>query len=594
VDYFHVVFTLPENVADLAHANPAVIYDLLMTSAATLRDVAGRRLPVHRPSGAAGGPEVAWMFSAENAGTFNARVPRPIKQSKSIAMIRPLFRSSCLLLVALLIATGCKRGGPGTDPGAVGNAQGGTEPAKSNLPYEPLPTHPLVELSAPKIDSRPTGIADYKVSWRMTRQSSERASSVYLVIKSGERSVASRVELGRGRQGETGTISGSIMGTPSEGGPLARGCEMYVVDKERLPHHKLSNSVTVGDVSVTPTQPAPPPSSNTPPPSKEPPPIFLRSPSASFKVDVDTVTGFSLSPDGSTAGIAGKGKLKVGAPVDHITPFYDLNKLAKVGVPIKSNGPGTISNGGNTAVYRDIDYKVIAYDIKTGKETVAAELTRGSHYALSPDGKLLVTADKMKLVFRSWRAGGKPLEVDTKTPVLALSRVFQQGTRVAALHGDRTGAVVRVWDVKTGQAVDEMPLNRPPLTRGIVAESLLVAEDGKATIVSKEADGGSEIWDLSTKKKSSWPVPFAKTVYPVAGGRVSYLNTELKIEGTSSQSFEMIAVVDAQTGAMVHKLQLPQEVKRTLNFYYAPSADGNRFAAVCGDTHRIYVWDVSK
>ena len=41
VEYFHVVFTLPREVADLALANPAVLYDLLFQAAsATLRDVA--------------------------------------------------------------------------------------------------------------------------------------------------------------------------------------------------------------------------------------------------------------------------------------------------------------------------------------------------------------------------------------------------------------------------------------------------------------------------------------------------------------------------------------------------------------------------
>ena len=41
VDYHHVVFTLPEEVAELALANPAVLYDaLFQAAAATLRDVA--------------------------------------------------------------------------------------------------------------------------------------------------------------------------------------------------------------------------------------------------------------------------------------------------------------------------------------------------------------------------------------------------------------------------------------------------------------------------------------------------------------------------------------------------------------------------
>jgi hypothetical protein len=41
VDYYHVVFTLPAEIAALALANPAILYDLLMRSAAaTLREVA--------------------------------------------------------------------------------------------------------------------------------------------------------------------------------------------------------------------------------------------------------------------------------------------------------------------------------------------------------------------------------------------------------------------------------------------------------------------------------------------------------------------------------------------------------------------------
>ena len=41
VEYYHVVFTLPREVAELALANPAALYDLLLrTAAATLRDAA--------------------------------------------------------------------------------------------------------------------------------------------------------------------------------------------------------------------------------------------------------------------------------------------------------------------------------------------------------------------------------------------------------------------------------------------------------------------------------------------------------------------------------------------------------------------------
>ncbi|MGS0758884.1 transposase zinc-binding domain-containing protein, partial [Roseateles sp. GG27B] len=41
VEYFHVVFTLPESVAAIAHQNKAVVYDILFqASAETLRLIA--------------------------------------------------------------------------------------------------------------------------------------------------------------------------------------------------------------------------------------------------------------------------------------------------------------------------------------------------------------------------------------------------------------------------------------------------------------------------------------------------------------------------------------------------------------------------
>src|SRR5262249_7259021 len=50
VEYHHVVFTLPAEVAELARANPVVVYDALFQAAsATLRDVAAnpKRLGAH-------------------------------------------------------------------------------------------------------------------------------------------------------------------------------------------------------------------------------------------------------------------------------------------------------------------------------------------------------------------------------------------------------------------------------------------------------------------------------------------------------------------------------------------------------------------
>jgi len=43
VDYYHLVFKLPDELAELAKANPSTCYDLLNTEVATIREEAVRR-----------------------------------------------------------------------------------------------------------------------------------------------------------------------------------------------------------------------------------------------------------------------------------------------------------------------------------------------------------------------------------------------------------------------------------------------------------------------------------------------------------------------------------------------------------------------
>ena len=44
--YFHVVFTLPRPIADIAYHNKAVVYDLFKTAAETLITIAPTDKPV--------------------------------------------------------------------------------------------------------------------------------------------------------------------------------------------------------------------------------------------------------------------------------------------------------------------------------------------------------------------------------------------------------------------------------------------------------------------------------------------------------------------------------------------------------------------
>jgi hypothetical protein len=166
-------------------------------------------------------------------------------------MTRPLRRSFCLLLVALMTQAGCGRVGP--DAGTKGPGAGAS-PVNLNLPVEPLPTHPQVELSNLRFGRGKTGHEKFSVDWRVTKKS-EVSFGMTLIIKPVKGHEMKR-PIGSINK-TSGTFSAEYL-TARLGGQdpptLESGCEMYVVIQQHG-DHKVSNSVTSGNAPVTPTRP---------------------------------------------------------------------------------------------------------------------------------------------------------------------------------------------------------------------------------------------------------------------------------------------------------------------------------------------------
>ncbi|HEX4611904.1 MAG TPA: WD40 repeat domain-containing protein, partial [Urbifossiella sp.] len=310
-------------------------------------------------------------------------------------------------------------------------------------------------------------------------------------------------------------------------------------------------------------------------------------------VDETDLSQFTLSPDGGTVGLAGMGRKAGGEESEHLSVFYDLTTGKRVGVPIVLYGPGAISTGGKTTVYSE-GSKIFDRDIATGKQSEAAEVVSG-HFSSSPDGKLLVTATKSKLAFRPLPPGDAPApEAEAGSPVHGLSPVFLQGTRIAAVQYDAGDVVVRVWDVKTGRPVDEVPLNRPKREGAFAREQVLVAEDGKAMITETE-QGGRVVWDLSAKKRIGWTSSkMFTTLKPATGGRMFYQEAKAEFAGGTATVKYFVVVADLRTGNVVYKLQYPAGVDSLISVSAESSLDGKRFVALCSQTRRIYVWDLPR
>src|SRR5262249_26571930 len=124
------------------------------------------------------------------------------------------------------------------------------------------------------------------------------------------------------------------------------------------------------------------------------------------------------------------------------------------------------------------------WDPATGKELrrIVAPDDDVWAYALSPDGKTLVTGGLHSAVLRLWDAStGKELQQFTGSPKGTSALAFSaDGKTLAAGLGD---GVVRLWDVGTGQVSRELR----PAQQGWLGDAVVFLPDGKTLITAGDA-----------------------------------------------------------------------------------------------------------
>ena len=339
--------------------------------------------------------------------------------------------------------------------------------------------------------------------------------------------------------------------------------------------------------------PAPAPKADAP---KPPTPAEVP-PSKTLPIDLTNPTGFGLSPDGGTVGVPGKGKWPEGAE-EHLTVFYDLATGKRVGPPMVLSGPGAMSDKARTTAFFDFqigkDSDIVVREVATGKQQVVAHILNGlEHYDYSPDGKLIVTGRKAGLGF--WNAPDGtakfPLVAPSGGPILAMSRIYKNGTRVATLHD---GVKIAIWDLTTGKLADELSLNRAK----VADERVEIAPDGQIMIVYDEKNEYA-VWDLEAKKRLVWEnPPKLSRLRPMTGRRVAWTDSESKFippigqPGSEWVSKYFVAVADADTGRVRQRLMFPGQKEFEAWREVATSHDGKRAVSLSLEKRLLYVWDL--
>jgi RNA polymerase sigma factor (sigma-70 family) len=146
---------------------------------------------------------------------------------------------------------------------------------------------------------------------------------------------------------------------------------------------------------------------------------------------------------------------------------------------------------GRSLAYCNAGKAVRILDAATGSELrrIEPQLDRINCFAISPDGKIMVTASYRSPVLRVWDvSSGKELRqvpADEKGPSsLAFNAT---GTLLAADTGQQ---VVRLWDVATWQEANRLPTSW--------VQSIVFLPDGKTLVT---AGDGIRWWDFSTSRE---------------------------------------------------------------------------------------------
>lgn len=224
-------------------------------------------------------------------------------------------------------------------------------------------------------------------------------------------------------------------------------------------------------------------------------------------------------------------------------------------------------------------YEVCVWDASTGKlvRKIETEKRWFSAVAYSPTADLLATGfDDGTVTLWEWRTGKTTvvLKNDIRN-AWVLSESFSPNGEELAAAG--MGWPIRVWNVKSGMLIRQLPDSAIPLHGGAsLAYSLAFSPDGK-TIAA-----GSKLW------LRLWDAASGAVIRTYSGaaevGSVAFSPNGEVI--ASSGEDGSITIWNASAGTQLRRLQASRKPLRAVAF----SPDGRSLAA-CGWDGNIYLWD---
>ena len=195
--------------------------------------------------------------------------------------------------------------------------------------------------------------------------------------------------------------------------------------------------------------------------------------------------------------------------------------------------------------------------------------------AFNPDGKTLASGGNDEVI-RFWdvSTGELQLTFAAHANTIDFLRYSPDGKFLVSQGGDNN---VCLWDAHTGEFLQMLTTR----TEGVTSIDIDFSKDGK-TLVSVNSDETVRLWNPYTGEQ-------LKTIKQIGNLEVVQYSPDGKIFACSDDRKGTVLLFDADTGELLHDLEIPGQRKRVNYFRFSP--DGWTLAVSSGV--EIYFWDAN-
>jgi RNA polymerase sigma factor (sigma-70 family) len=219
-------------------------------------------------------------------------------------------------------------------------------------------------------------------------------------------------------------------------------------------------------------------------------------------------------------------------------------------------------------------------EVETGVEILRHQFPRDilPALAVSPDGAIIAISsgpNTRKLFLWNWQTGEEPRELPVRDRVGQVLVFSPEGRHLAECRG--CGRGLRIWDVPTGQFVQEL---EPPEPDYHSTNQIVYAPDGRTFVTASQGNtsGAVDLWDRATAK------PIRRLVgeeIPVTSLNISPDGRLLAgISGAQLRVWDLTSSNELTTADTGHR-DAPSKI--------AVTPDG--LVVTAGDDHTMRVWE---